>query len=185
MLWLLSIFYVARSAVPQCNEIPAGSSTKDHNGNVHIFHEPVPAGKCSVETNEAGHVRAREFTCSGTTAAENMYNASTCTGTPFATNPVTLNGQCATGGCAGFTNYDYNDPHCQGHPTDTTTNEYFFWGDGSCQGNATQTCVSGVPTIKFYNNTACSGEARHTLVSGECNPHGHNSNMMNVTDSPC
>eukprot|EP00486_Rosalina_sp_Unknown_P002614 CAMPEP_0201576422 /NCGR_PEP_ID=MMETSP0190_2-20130828/22248_1 /ASSEMBLY_ACC=CAM_ASM_000263 /TAXON_ID=37353 /ORGANISM="Rosalina sp." /LENGTH=160 /DNA_ID=CAMNT_0048007287 /DNA_START=174 /DNA_END=656 /DNA_ORIENTATION=- len=159
---------------------------KDHNGDVHTFMEPVVAGKCETETDEEGHVRSRQFVCSGTTASQNYYNASSCSGNPVGSDPVTVKGTCAMGGCAGFTHYDWNDGHCQGKPQTTTTNEYIYWGDGSCQNNATQSCVNGVPTIKFYDDAACTGNPRHTLTSGMCNPHGgHGSDMMNVTDSPC
>lgn len=158
LLTLTSIIYVINGnpfglLASTCTEIPAGSTMKDHNGDTITFHEPIPASKCQVETNNEHHTHSREYTCDSTGAAENYYNATTCTGTPAGSNPITLNGQCMTGGCAGFTNYHYNNGNCQGRPEETITNEYFYWNPTGCNYNMTQSCVNGVPQFKFYNNT--------------------------------
>eukprot|EP00483_Globobulimina_turgida_P003186 UN03191 len=125
------------------------------------------------------------FKCSGGMASENGYNASSCTGTPVESNPVTLNGQCATMGCMGFTDKDYNDPQCSGKPTETRVNEYIYFIADKCMYNATQSCVNGEPQSKFYNNTMCSGQPMGIITAGQCNRRGHNSFMMTSTDNPC
>jgi len=187
MLVLVGLVYASqgRRLLATCNEIPAGSSMKNENGQLITFHDPVPADKCSVETDDQGHTRARMFNCSTSGAFENYYAGSTCTGTPHGSNAVTLNGACASGGCAGYTHYEYQNGGCHGPADNTITNEYFYWNTNGCMYNQTMSCTNGVPQIKFYNNTACSGEAHFIMTSGQCNSHGHNSDLFNVTDNPC
>ena len=40
----LGLLAVGFSAVPQCTEIPAGSTTKNEHGDTVVFREPVVAG---------------------------------------------------------------------------------------------------------------------------------------------
>jgi hypothetical protein len=188
LLALVGFVYVtsARRLLATCNEIPAGSTMKNENGDLITFHDPVVADKCSVETDSDGHTRARMFNCSTSGAFENYYAGSDCTGTPHGSNPVTVNGACASGGCAGYTHYQYqHNGNCQGHPDETIKNEYFFWQTAGCQYNQTMACVNGMPQISFFNNTACSGTAQFVMTAGSCNSHGHSSDLFNVTDNPC
>eukprot|EP01084_Bolivina_argentea_P204465 349181_1 len=192
LLLLLSVV-TSRPLIPRlgaastCNEIPAGSNMTDHNGDNIVFRDPIVADKCETETNSQGQTRSRQFNCSGTTAFENYYAGSTCTGAANGANPVTLSGACATAGCAGYTEMQYqHSGSCQGKPDTTTTNEYMYWNPSGCNYNMTQTCANGLPSINFFNNSACTGTARHTMTSGVCNNHGgHGSAMFTVTDNPC
>ena len=143
-----------------------------------------------METNSEGRTRAEQFVCDEKGAMRNFYNASSCTGTPAGSEPVTLggNGKCSTGGCAGFTRTSYSNGDCQGKAAETTTNDFIYWGGAGCNYNSTTTCKGSVPTVSFFNNTACTGEARHVMVAGECQKHNSKqSEEFTVTpaDNPC
>eukprot|EP00483_Globobulimina_turgida_P001095 UN01097 len=158
---------------------------KENNGNIITFYDPIPVGKCEVNTNQRGSY-AEQFLCSGSTASQNFYNATSCGGNAAGSNPITVKGTCAPGGCAGFTSTQYGTADCTGTATDTRTNQYLYWGDGTCKYNMTQTCVGGQPQTKFFNNAVCTGNPVFTMTAGVCNKrNGHSSDMFTATDSPC
>ena len=143
-----------------------------------------------METNSEGRTRAEEFVCTEKGASRNGYNASSCTGTPTVSEPVTLagNGKCATGGCAGYTRMAYSNGDCQGKPQETESNDFVFWGGAGCNYNATTTCKGSVPTISFFNNSKCEGQARHVMVAGECQKHNSKQSEkfeVIAADNPC
>ena len=138
-----------------CTEIPAGSTTMNRNNETVTFREPVPTGYCESETENGGkNARSRTFNCTADGASETYYEVADCKGTPAGTNPINTNGQCMTGGCAGFTRDQFENGRCEGKPESVTTNEYlYFDSSGKCAYNSTQSCVNGQPQFKFYNNT--------------------------------
>eukprot|EP00483_Globobulimina_turgida_P002473 UN02477 len=196
MFWLLFLVSIVSSekalppwrvyAVPSCNEIPPGSTMTENSGIVITFQEPIPAGKCTVSKSATGNAFAESFNCSGKTGSQNFYNASSCAGNALGSNPIAIKGTCKPGGCAGVTVTQYGTVDCTGTPSDVRTNEYMYWGDGTCQYNMTQTCVGGQPQTKFFSNTACTGTPVFTMIAGECNRrNARSSQMITATDSPC
>eukprot|EP00483_Globobulimina_turgida_P003562 UN03568 len=166
----VGILLAITNAATQCTVIPPGSYVVNPANQKLFFPDPVVTGKCSTETTATSlRVYSFQFVCSGSTAAENIYNSSSCTGTPEATNPITLNGQCAKMECAGFTQKQYKDPGCSGNPQETIVNEYTFWVPGPCQYNQTQSCVGGQPQTTFYNNSKCTRNPEGIIQAGVCN----------------
>eukprot|EP01084_Bolivina_argentea_P003614 6794_1 len=93
---------------------------KENNGNIVTFQEHVPTGKCEDNTNAQGHTFAQQINCTGSTANQNFYPiAKSCSGNSVGSNPLTVIGRCATGGCAGFTATQYGTPDCSGTATET------------------------------------------------------------------
>eukprot|EP01084_Bolivina_argentea_P159169 277231_1 len=192
MYWLLFVLYVVAESRPrasQCGVIPAGSNFTDGNGDNIILQEPAVTGKCEEHSNEDHngiHSNSFILSCNGTTASMSSYGqVGDCSGTPVIT-PITLNGSCATMGCLGFNDYEYDTSDCTGQTQQNRTNEYIYWSPDSCLYNATQTCVNGQPQTSFYNNSACSGTAQAIIIAGQCIQHGNKRSVFyNATDNPC